>query len=135
MLDQSTRDRLLDAARGALPAAYAPYSGFRVAAALLVDQDVVITGVNVENVSYGLTICAERAAVVSAVTAGYRTIRAVAIVTDREGLCTPCGACRQVLAEFADADAVVLVERAPGETQVFLLRALLPFAFASIPAE
>ena len=135
MLDESTRDRLLAAARSALPAAYAPYSGFRVAAALLVDDEAVITGVNVENVSYGLTICAERAAVVSAVTAGYRNVRAIAIVTDRDGPCMPCGACRQVLAEFANSETVVVVEGPRGETQVFALGALLPFAFASIPAE
>ena len=108
-----TDDELLLAARQSAHAAYAPYSGFRVGAALLCDDGRVITGCNVENASYGLSICAERAAVFAAVAAGAQRFRAIALsclsTEPREPL-VPCGACRQVLSEFVDRDLTVIRE-------------------------
>src|SRR5574340_634383 len=92
---------LVNIARQAQTQAYAPYSGFRVGAALLGRGGTVFTGVNVENASYGLTICAERNAVFEAVTAGERDFLALAITSSGTGYVYPCGACLQVLAEFS----------------------------------
>ncbi len=101
---------LLDAARKALQRAYARYSNFRVGAAILTEQGEVFSGCNVENASYGLTICAERSAIFTAVhaTAGAKlVIRAVAVVNGNEVPCSPCGACRQVISEFGENASVI----------------------------
>jgi cytidine deaminase len=123
-------DDLLEAARAASRAAYCPYSGFRVGAAVRAGGRV-FTGANVENASYGLTLCAERAAAIAAVLAGAGRIEAVAVAcinaaegTDPARL-MPCGACRQVLAEFAGPETPVIVDRAG----TFTLAELLPWAF------
>ena len=101
-------DELFDQALNAAKAAYAPYSKFRVGAALLGDDDRVYTGCNVENRSFGLTICAERTAVTKAVSEGCRSFKALAIaVLDSDVPVGPCGACRQVLSEFMPASAPV----------------------------
>jgi cytidine deaminase len=102
------RERLLKHARKAMKSAYAPYSKFQVGAAILLEDGRVFTGCNVENASYGLTICAERNAIFAAVAAGGKKprIAAVAVVNKRGVPCSPCGACRQVIAEFGP-DAVV----------------------------
>jgi cytidine deaminase len=92
---------LAQAARAARAHAYAPYSGYAVGAAVLTDDGQVVAGCNVENASYGLSVCAERVAVFSAIAAGARRLVAAAVCTPDGG--TPCGACRQVLLEFADA--------------------------------
>lgn len=106
--------------------AYAPYSHFTVGAALLGKSGRVYTGCNVENASYGLSICAERAAVFKAVSEGERDFKAIAVVTEK-GV-TPCGACRQVLMEFGE-DMQVIVANESGEYRVLTLRELLPEAF------
>ncbi len=123
---EAYKSELLEAARAARENAYAPYSGFRVGAAALGEDGRMYTGVNVENASYGLTVCAERNAVAAAVVAGNRRVRAVAISTDRPGT-MPCGACRQVIREIGP-DAVVIVDDEP-EPRVYEMGELLPDAF------
>jgi cytidine deaminase len=119
---------LIDAAWEARERAYAPYSKFAVGAALLAGGEVVV-GCNVENLSYGLTICAERVAVGAAIAAGVRELEAVVVVADTEVPVSPCGACRQVLAEFGDP-LICLANRK--ERLVFRLSELLPRASAGI---
>lgn len=106
--------------------AYAPYSNYRVGAALLTGSGQVYTGVNVENASYGLAICAERTAAVKAVSAGEREFVAIAIVTDNGG--SPCGACRQVLAEFGPEMRIILADAA-GKSREYSMSELLPDSF------
>ncbi len=121
---------LLAAARAGRDRAHAPYSGFHVGAAVLDELDRVHVGCNVENASYGLTICAERNAVAAAMVAGARKITAVVVVTDARPPASPCGACRQVLAEFAsDEVPVVLAGPRGSAVQIVRLGDLLPRAF------
>ena len=108
--------------------AYAKYSNFRVGAAVLTDDGQVYVGCNVENASYGLTICAERSAVFSAVAGGASKIVAVGIYTPTDHLVTPCGACRQVLTEFS-ANMQVFIGNRAGQMQEYSLAALLPHNF------
>jgi len=124
-------DSLLAKARETMANAYAPYSGLRVGAALLAEDGSVHTGCNVENASYGLTICAERAAVAGAVARGATAFRAVAIVSDGDQAVPPCGACRQVLAEFAPD--MVIVSEGGSERREWRLGALLPEPFDTLP--
>jgi cytidine deaminase len=120
-------DPLIDAAKKARGQAYAPYSKFAVGAALLAKSGRIITGCNVENLSFGLTICAERAAVCSAIAMGEKEFEAIAVVADSQSPVTPCGACRQVLAEFAD-DLAVCSANLEDARFVSTLRELLPRA-------
>lgn len=124
--------RLLRAAAAAAEKAYAPYSRFRVGAALLTADGRIITGCNVENASYGLTICAERNALFHAVAGGQREFRAIAIVAEGDHLPYPCGACRQVLAEFAGPELIVLVAGLKDleRFETLTLGELLPKTFA-----
>ena len=122
-------EALLLAARAVLERAHSPYSGVRVGAALLDSEGRVHLGCNVENASYGLTVCAERTAVGRAVAEGVRSFAAIAIATNLPHLLTPCGACRQVLSEFAP-DLRVICEGAGGERKAWSLDQLLPEAFA-----
>lgn len=119
-------DQLLALAAKAREQAYVPYSHFAVGAALRADDGMIYTGCNVENASYGLTICAERNAVAHAVAEGARHFNAVAVVT--ENGVTPCGACRQVLAEFGP-DMTIVVADTAGNRRFFAMRDLLPAAF------
>jgi cytidine deaminase len=119
-------DHLLGLAAQARKAAYVPYSHFAVGAALRAEDGTIYTGCNVENASYGLTICAERNAVVHAVAEGARRFDAVAVVT--ENGVTPCGACRQVLAEFGPAMTIIVADTA-GNRTVYAMQDLLPAAF------
>ena len=122
-------DKLLEAAWRARESAYAPYSKFSVGAALLAVDGRIFAGCNVENISYGLTNCAERVAIGAAVAAGVRQFLAVAVVADTEIPISPCGACRQVLMEFG-VPLVILANR--NERVEFLLEELLPRASAGI---
>lgn len=108
--------------------AYVPYSKYKVGAAIRTKRNKVHSGANVENASYGLTVCAERTAAFAAVNAGDTAFDAIAIVIDDERLPTPCGACRQVLAEFSP-DMRVILATAGGKRKVTTLRALLPDPF------
>ena len=120
-------DRVVEAARDAQRQAYCPYSHFRVGAALEADDGRIFVGCNVENASYGLTNCAERTAVFSAVVAGARKFRRVVVVTDSEPPAPPCGACRQVLAEFGPD--LVVESIGPTQSRNWRLGELLPDAF------
>jgi cytidine deaminase len=122
--------KLLEAATEAAAHSYSPYSGFRVGAALKLAGGEIVTGTNVENISFGLTICAERAAVVSAISQFGPQLRiaAVAVANLNGAPSPPCGACRQMLAEFTEPDAPVVFP-ATGETRVMPFSTLLPLAF------
>lgn len=121
-------DALLEAARAARQNAFARFSGFKVGAALETAGGRIITGCNVENATYGLTICAERVAVVKAISEGERQFVRVAVVADTDAPTPPCGACRQILWEFG-GDLEVLLGNLRGETGRFQLRDLLPHPF------
>jgi cytidine deaminase len=122
-----TDEELLAAAETARRRAYAPYSGFTVGAALLCADGTLVTGGNVENASYGLTICAERAAVVAAVAAGKRDFAAIAVAGPPGVAAAPCGACRQVLSEFGSGLRVLYAS--PGGSVATTIAALLPAPF------
>jgi cytidine deaminase len=121
--------KLFQIALDAKEMAYAPYSGYKVGAALLSDRGLVYTGVNVENASYGATNCAERAAVFRAITDGERKFTAIAIAADGEQLPYPCGICRQVLAEFGEPGMRIICGSSNGKLAVHTMEELLPHSF------
>ena len=128
-VDDAKLDEMVRAARAIRQRAYAPYSGFPVGAALLNEDGMIRGGVNIENASYPLSVCAERNAVASMVMSGYEKILAVAVATDAERPTPPCGGCRQVLWEFGGADTPVVAEAAEGVRARWRLGELLPHAF------
>jgi cytidine deaminase len=128
-IEDATLEEMLRAARAIMPRAYVPYSGFHVGAALLNEDDTIRAGVNVENASYPLSVCAERNAVASMVGAGQTKILAVAVATNAAHPTPPCGGCRQVLWEFGVADTPVVAEGAEGVRARWRLGDLLPDAF------
>ncbi|CCD70446.1 Cytidine deaminase [Caenorhabditis elegans] len=119
---------LVHLARAAMKRAHCPYSKFPVGAALLTESGEIVQGCNVENASYGGTICAERSAIVSAVSQGYTKFRAIAVVTELSEPASPCGLCRQFLVEFGDYK-VVVGTASNNKILITSTRALLPFAF------
>ncbi len=126
-MNDTQRQDLIAAAQAARGLAYVPYSGYAVGAALLTTEHQIITGCNVENAAYGPSICAERTAVVKAVSQGQRSFAAIAVVTRNAG--SPCGICRQVLFEFAPEMWVIIADEA-GEVQAEMpLHDLLPRGF------
>ena len=130
MNESKEMESLIEASKAAMEHAYAPYSGFKVGAAVLGSSGKIYSGCNVENASYGLSICAERAAIFKAVCAGERAIRAVAISNSSGKAAFPCGACRQVMAEFAPADETVHIYLiSDGGIETYTLADLLPHAF------
>jgi len=122
-------ETLLDRARAAREHAYAPYSDFAVGAALLAEDGRVFTGVNVENRSFGLSLCAERAAVAAAVAAGSRRFRAIAVVTATSPPAAPCGLCRETLAEFCGPELAIHLAGLDGGRRDFRLGELFPEPF------
>ncbi len=129
VLSAEERKRLIDAARAMLDRAYAPYSKFHVGAAILTESGRMYTGCNVENASYGLTNCAERTAIFSAVAAeGPQVkVRAVAVLNSQEMACSPCGACRQVIFEFGPKALVIY--QGNGKLAEAPIEKLLPAGF------
>ncbi|MBP6965813.1 MAG: cytidine deaminase [Armatimonadetes bacterium] len=123
-------NEMIEASKQAMENAYAPYSGFRVGAAVLGASGRIYTGCNVENASYGLSVCAERVAVFKAVSEGEQAIKAVAISCSTGEAAPPCGACRQVLAEFAPKDGPLCIYLVSDEgVETHTLDELLPNAF------
>lgn len=128
-----TEQELCSLAIKAMENAYVPYSGFHVGAALLTKSGKVYTGCNIENASYSPTVCAERTAVFKAVSEGEREFSAIAVVGGQNGeingVCPPCGVCRQVLAEFCKEDFTVLLVKGEWEYEKYTLADLLPMSF------
>lgn len=124
-----TNAELIATAYGAIANAYAPYSKFHVAAALLTKSGKVYTGVNVENSSYGATICAERTAFVKAISEGEQSFRALAVVSAARDLTWPCGICRQFFAEFCDDDFEIISGDQAGNIKLYTLAELFPEGF------
>jgi cytidine deaminase len=130
------KTRLIAAALKARKKAVAPYSNFHVGAALLTTKNEIISGANVESVSYGLTCCAERIALFKALTDGKKSFQAIAVVAALENGPTPCGACRQLLAEYAPNALVWIADaRQPKRVREFTVQELLPEAFSAFSAD
>ena len=127
MVEEQTMKTLTNAALQARTMAYVPYSHFPVGAAVLGASGRIYRGCNVENASYGLTNCAERTAIYSAVAAGEQNLIALAVVADTQQPTAPCGACRQVIAEFHIG--TIIMSNLKGDTQAVTLQELLPYAF------
>jgi cytidine deaminase len=123
-------DALIAAAQTAREHAHAPYSNFRVGAAVRAKSGRIFTGCNVENATYGLTLCAERVAIFKAISEGDRGFDAVAVVADTDALTPPCGSCRQILWEFC-GDAEVILANLHGKVERYRMSALLPKPFDS----
>lgn len=127
MIDTETREKLIETARHARSWAYAPYSHYAVGAALLTSGGKIYDGVNIENAAYPTGICAERVAVFKAVSEGEREFNAIVVMTDNGG--TPCGSCRQVLAEFGLTTQVLIVDTDGNIHMDTTVEGLLPKAF------
>lgn len=125
-LTKQHRLDLIERASAAKEKAYAPYSNFRVGAALMTDDGTIFEGCNVENSSYGLTICAERNAAFQAAMHGKRKIIAVAVASDDNSFLTPCGACRQVIAEFSNGTTEIILTTPNGQYRTMKLSKLFP---------
>ena len=120
--------KLMDCAIKARENAYSPYSHFAVGAALLCEDGTLYEGCNIENASYGLTNCAEQTAIFKAVSEGHIKFKALAVVADTEGPCAPCGACRQVMAEFKIP--LIIMGNLMGNIKIVTIEELLPFSFS-----
>lgn len=121
-------DKLIAEAKKAREKAYAPYSNFKVGAAVLTSNGKIFSGCNIENSSYGLSICAERTAIFNAVSSGYREFTKIAVVTDSDTPSSPCGACRQVIFEFGD-DIEVIMSNLKGDMRIARIDELLKDGF------
>ncbi len=124
----SPRESLIDAARQVRERAHAPFSKFRVGAAIEDENGRVFTGCNVENATYGLTLCAERVAVFKAISEGAAKLKRIVVVTDSDTLTPPCGACRQILWEFC-GDAELVLANVAGKQETMSLKQIFPRPF------
>ena len=122
---------LVEKARESMKYAYAPYSNFKVGAALLTENEKIYIGCNIENISFGATNCAERTAVFKAVSEGEKNFKAVAIVSSSGKFTPPCGICRQVLSEFSEDMDIILADK-DDNIKIIKLNELIPFSFDSI---
>lgn len=129
-ISQQQIKALIKSAKVAYDNAYAPYSQFHVGAAALTAKQQIVSGCNVENASYGLTVCAERNCIAQAVVAGEKQLEAIVIYTEQEKLTPPCGACRQVIAEFLPENAPVIAANHLEQSKQWLVSELLPDAFS-----
>ncbi|WP_295229232.1 cytidine deaminase [Veillonella sp.] len=120
--------QLIECAIEARQQSYSPYSNFAVGAALLCEDGTIYKGCNIENASYGLTNCAERTAIFKAISEGHRKFKALAVVADTEGPCSPCGACRQVMKEFKIP--TIIMANLKGNMEIVSIKDLLPFSFS-----
>jgi len=125
-MNKHIRNELIQRAVDAKNTSYSPYSKFRVGASILTDDGEIFAGCNVENASYGLAICAERNAIFQAAFAGKRKIVAVAVTSDERSFLTPCGACRQVISEFANGNAEVILISSTGKTKSLKFEKIFP---------
>lgn len=128
------KEELMDYAKKALKNAYSPYSNFPVGSALLLKDGSVITGVNVENVSFGVTNCAERTAIFTAVTNGYKKgdIKAIAVAGETDDFLPPCNVCRQVMVEFCSPDTPVYLLNGNNDILSLTLQDLVPYSFTNL---
>lgn len=126
----NTREHMIHMAKVVMLNAYSPYSNFQVGACLRTSNDEYFIGCNIENVSYGLTLCAEASAIANLISAGNRRIVEIAVACSSSTFCSPCGACRQRLSEFASPDTLVHMSNVDGEHQTVLLGDLLPQPFS-----
>lgn len=120
--------KLIKEAEKARKRAYTPYSKFKVGAAILTSDGKIFTGCNIENASFGLTVCAERVAISKAISEGSYKFKAIVIVGDTNRPCSPCGACRQVISEFGE-DIKIIMSNLKGDIKIKKIRELLPEAF------
>lgn len=123
------KDTLIKAATGARENAYAPYSQFKVGAALMTESGEIYTGCNIENSSFSLTCCAERVAIFKAVSEGHTSFQSMAIIGDSKQAISPCGACRQVMAQFLQGDVPIYLTNLTGKIEMTSIVHLLPGAF------
>ncbi|WP_320314040.1 cytidine deaminase [Cetobacterium somerae] len=128
-LDEMKILEYVDKAILAREKAYAPYSKFKVGAILVDENGVETTGANIENGSYGLSNCAERSAIFAAASNGMRKIKLIAVVADTTGPVSPCGACRQVIKEFADDDTIIILGNLKRDYKIMTMEELLPYGF------
>lgn len=128
-LDEKLILEYVDKAIIARENAYAPYSKFKVGAVLVDENGNETSGANIENASYGLSNCAERSAIFAAASKGMRKIKLIAVVADTTGPVSPCGACRQVIKEFADDDTIIILGNLKRDYKLMTMEELLPYGF------
>lgn len=131
MSDFDENRNLIEKAKSVLNNSYSPYSNFKVAAAVLTDDDNIFTGVNIENISYPAGICAERCAISKAISEGSKKIKKIAVISSSNDITYPCGICRQVMAEFMTNDSEIILCDKKNNIKCLKLEEIMPFVFDS----